>query len=92
MASEQLKECAICGKKGLDFDDPFLGEECKKFAQFSPAVGDWVCLSKERSDAEGKEGGGAVRFCSPDTRCVHTAPFDGMVSAQPIRSVSDTQS
>ena len=41
-----MKECVICGKKGLDFDAPLFGKPCGKFTQFSPAVGDWVCLSK----------------------------------------------
>lgn len=43
-----MKECVICGKKGLDFDAPLFGKPCGKFTQFSPAVGDWVCLFEQQ--------------------------------------------
>ena len=45
-----MKECVICGKKGLDFDAPLFGKPCGKFTQFSPAVGDWVAVSEYDKD------------------------------------------
>jgi hypothetical protein len=51
-----MEECPMCGKKGVEFDAPLFGKACRKYAEFSPCVGDWVCLSKTENSRQNDVG------------------------------------